>query len=225
MNRLVEQFLFNWDGSPLAPRFNIAPSQPVAAVRVTAEQPERRLAMFRWGLIPSWAKDPAIGNRLINARGESVAEKPSFRNAFRRRRCLVLADGYYEWEKRGTKGKKQPYYFTVQDGEPFALAGLWERWHDADDHLLETCTIITTAANETARAIHDRMPVILNAADYDLWLDHDVSDAERLKPLLRPFPAELMAAYPVDTTVNNPRNETPECVARLPRDADGQELF
>ncbi len=153
----------------LAPRYNVAPTQDVPVVRL--EEGERELVMLRWGLIPSWAKDPEIGNRMINARGETVAEKPSFRSAFRRRRCLVVADGFYEWQKR-PDGPKQPYFITVANGGPFGLAGLWERWSDpTEGYPVESCTVITTGANELLKPIHNRMPVIIDPSDFDAWLD------------------------------------------------------
>jgi len=213
-NVLLEQFLLSVEPE-LAPRYNIAPTQPVAVVRLDPHREGRQLAMLRWGLIPSWAKDPAMGNRMINARGETVAEKPAFRSAFKRRRCLVLADGYYEWQKRGRE--KQPYHIRLRDDRPFAFAGLWETWKGVADGPLtgpiESCTIITMAANELTREIHDRMPVILHPKDHDLWLDPAVQDRDRLTPLLRPFDSDRMIAEPVSSHVNNPRNDDPRCVA------------
>jgi putative SOS response-associated peptidase YedK len=205
---LAEWFLFP-EAAPQSPRYNIAPTQAVAAVRATAEAGKRELCYFRWGLIPSWANDPAIGNRLINARSETAANKPSFRSAFRQRRCLILADGFYEWEKLG--GRKQPYYFRMRYGKPFAFAGLWERW-DRDGPPVESCTILTTSANDLLRSVHERMPVILAPADYGQWLDPAIRQPEELQPLLCPFPADAMTAYPVGLVVNNPRNETPQCI-------------
>jgi putative SOS response-associated peptidase YedK len=168
--------------------------------------------MLRWGLIPSWAKDPAMGAKLINARAETVAEKPSFRSAFRHRRCLVVADGFYEWQKQ--EGKKQPFYFRLQDGQPFAFAGLWESWKDPNGEVVDSCTILTTEANQLMQPIHDRMPVILASQDYDLWLDPTVQ-SEQLQNLLQPFPSEAMVSYPVSTKVNKPTNDTPELVNSL----------
>jgi putative SOS response-associated peptidase YedK len=195
---------------PSVPRYNIAPTQPVAAVRL-AENGQRELTFFHWGLIPSWAKDVKIGSRMINARSETVAEKPSFRTAFKRRRCLIPADGFYEWQKQANG--KQPMFIRPADGEerPFALAGLWEIWHDPDGGALQSCTILTTTPNELMADIHNRMPVIVEPEDYDLWLNPE-PDPEQGLHLLRPYPAEKMTAYPVSTIVNNPRNETPECI-------------
>jgi putative SOS response-associated peptidase YedK len=178
----------------------------VLAVR----EPDGREATFlKWGLVPRWAKDPAVGNRLINARAETVTEKPSFRDAFKRRRCLVPLDGFYEWSRRGDR--KRPFYFHMRDGEPFAVAGLWEVW-EGDGGPLETCTLLTTGANELLAPYHDRMPVILRPEDYDRWLDADISRPELLLPLLRPYSPEEMAAYPVGLLVNSPSNEDPRCV-------------
>jgi putative SOS response-associated peptidase YedK len=192
----------------LSPRYNIAPSQAVAAVRIEAGQ--RRLVMLRWGLLPSWADDLAIGNRMINARAESVAEKPSFRQAFRARRCLVAADGFFEWQKR--EGGKRPFHIRMRDGRPFAFAGLWERWTRGKEPV-ESCTLLTTTANALIRPIHDRMPVIVAPGEFDLWLDPQEAGTERVRAVLRPFSAEAMVATPVGDRVNNPRNDDPECIA------------
>ena len=158
----------------LEPRYNIAPTQPVATVLQTSAH-ERQFQLLRWGLIPAWAKDATMGSRLINARAETVAEKPSFRSAFRHRRCLVIADGFYEWRRQD--GKKQPFYFRMKNQQPFAFAGLWEHWQDPKGEAIDSCTILTTEANELLQQIHERMPVILNPKDYDLWLDPTVTAA------------------------------------------------
>jgi putative SOS response-associated peptidase YedK len=183
----------------LAPRYNIAPTQAVAVIP-NAE--ERKLELFQWGLIPSWAKDPKIGHKLINARAETLAEKPSFRSALKRRRCLVVADGFYEWKKIGAA--KQPIYLTLADGRPFAFAGLWEVWRAPDEKLIKTCTIITTEPNELVAEIHNRMPAILAPEAYDEWLTPGDLDAAQALPLLGPYPAERMRAVPVSTQVNSP---------------------
>jgi len=231
LNLILEQFDLG-DVPDLMPRYNIAPTQMVAAVRAT--ETGRELVKLRWGLIPSWAKDEKIGNRLINARSETASEKPSFRTAFRRRRCLVIADGFYEWQKPGTSASrsansaaeksakssrspvKQPYYIHMRDEQPFAFAGLWETWHgpkDAKlDSPLESCTILTTDPNELMQTLHDRMPVILPPDDYTMWLDPTFQDVAALESLQRPYRDVEMVAEPVSTTVNNPRNETPECI-------------
>jgi putative SOS response-associated peptidase YedK len=199
---------------PLSPRYNIAPSQPVAAVRAAPAGAGRELALLRWGLIPSWSKDPAIGNRLINARAETAREKPSFRNAFRRHRCLIPASGFYEWQRQ--ERGKQPYFVRMRDGRPFAFAGLWDRWESADEGAIETCTILTTAPNAVLAPIHDRMPVILPPAEYARWLDPSLRDTDSLAPLLVPFPPDDMLAFPVSPRVNPPTIDDEKCIAPLP---------
>jgi putative SOS response-associated peptidase YedK len=190
-------------------RYNIAPTQEVLAVRQQAEA--RAAVMLRWGLIPAWARDPAIGQKLINARSETVSEKPSFREAFKARRCLVPADGFYEWRREGAR--KQPYYFQLRDGRPFAFAGLWECWRGADGEPVETCAILTTEANEVLRPVHDRMPVILAPEDYDLWLARRVGNASDVRLLLRPYPAALMTSHPVGRRMNDVRHDDEGCAA------------
>jgi putative SOS response-associated peptidase YedK len=205
---------FSLPGLPaFEPRYNIAPTQPVAAVRAAGEAMVRSLVVLQWGLIPFWAKDSEVGARLINARSETVAEKPAFREAFRRRRCLVLADGFYEWQKQD--GGKQPFYIHLRDGCPFAFAGLWERWNGPEGPI-ESCTLLTTQPNELMRPLHNRMPVILEPKDYDLWIDPGIRQTDLLLPLLYPYPAEQMAAFPVSRRVNNPDNDDPQCVVPLP---------
>ncbi|MEQ8787488.1 MAG: SOS response-associated peptidase [Pirellulaceae bacterium] len=211
---LVEQFRLE-SAPELAPRYNIAPTQDVAVVRnehdtAQDDAARRELVLMHWGLVPSWSKDPKQGARMINARGETAAEKPSFRAAFKRRRCLVLADGYYEWQKTGGK-HKQPFLIHRDDGAAFAFAGLWERWKGDDGPPLESCTIITTSSAESTREIHDRMPVILDEADYDLWLDVQFEDRERLQQLLIPWESDELVAEPVSTHVNNVRHDDPQC--------------
>jgi putative SOS response-associated peptidase YedK len=192
-----------------APRFNIAPSQPLLAI---PNDGANKAAFFVWGLIPMWAKDPAMGNRLINARGETVAEKPSFRGSFKYKRCLILADGFYEWKANlGTK-TKTPYFIHMRDRKPFVFAGLWDAWESPDGSSIKTCTIITTEPNELMKPIHNRMPVILHTRDYAKWLDASPQTPDSLLPLIKPFPADDMAAYPVSTLVNKPSNDKPELV-------------
>ena len=193
----------------LRPRYNIAPSQDVVAIRRAADG--RELVSLRWGLIPFWAKEAAIGNRMINARAETAAGKPAFRAAFRRRRCLVAADGFYEWQKTDG-GPKQPYFIRLADDAPFAIAGLWERWSAPDGEAVESCTLLTTGANDLLRPIHDRMPVILAPAAYDAWLDAEAPSAEAL---LRPYPAGEMTAYAIGRLVNDPRTDAAACIAPL----------
>lgn len=185
----------------IEPRYNIAPTQFVAAIRED-DNKDRELVMLRWGLVPFWAKDPSIGNRMINARAETVAEKPSYRAAFRHRRCLVLADGFYEWRRTGDT--KTPYFISLANGEPFALAGLWESWKDKDSgDLLQTTTLITTDANDFMRPVHHRMPVIVQSDAADEWLSG--SAQESLQHVLERTPS--LQAWPVDRRVNNARNE------------------
>jgi putative SOS response-associated peptidase YedK len=207
---------FQVDNVPiLEPRYNIAPTQSVPTVLETSASTNRQFKMLHWGLIPSWAKDSKMGAKLINARAETVAEKPAFRSAFRQRRCLVLADGFYEWQQQEAKKQKQPFYFRLSDEQPFAFAGLWERWEDATGEEIESCTLLTTEPNELMRPIHNRMPVILDPKDYDLWLDPEVKKSELLQPLLRSYPTEEMTAYPVSKAVNKPSNDSTECIERV----------
>ncbi len=191
------------------PRYNIASTQEVLVVVWDPTNAQRQARLYRWGLIPSWAKAPAIGNQLINAQAETAATKPAFRAAFRKRRCLILADGFYEWKKE--ERHKQPFHIRLGDGRPFAFAGLWEHWDGGDGPAIDSCTILTTTPNDLLRSLHHRMAVILAPEDYDLWLDPTILEVERLQSLLRPYPAEAMTAYPVTTRVNNPANDSPEC--------------
>lgn len=191
-------------------QYNIAPTQMVATVVQHPTSHQRQFQQLRWGLIPSWAKDLSIGAKLINARAETVAEKPSFRSAFKQRRCLVIADGFYEWQKQA--GTKQAFYFRLQDGQPFAFAGLWEKWHSPDQAEIISCTILTTVANELLQPIHERMPVILEPKNYDLWLDPEVQTPQPLQFLLAPYSAAAMTSYPVSKLVNSPKNNSPECL-------------
>jgi putative SOS response-associated peptidase YedK len=204
--------VFALDDVPaLEPRYNIAPTQDVPTVRA-GEEGARAFALLHWGLVPKWAKEKAIGNRMINARAETLAGKPSFRDAFRKRRCLVLADGWYEWQV--APGGKQPWFIRMKDARPFAFAGLWERWKDpATGAPLESCTIVTTDAAESIRKIHERMPVVLAEADQDRWLDTAFSDTDKLSELLRPFDPKLLEAWKVGREVNAPKNQGPELIA------------
>ncbi|MFG0330628.1 MAG: SOS response-associated peptidase [Phycisphaerales bacterium] len=212
----------------LTPRYNIAPTQPTGVIRLDRESRERRLDLLHWGLIPFWAKDPAIGNRMINARSETVATKPAYKNAFKRRRCLVPADGFYEWKKLSatearaagltTKSPKQPVFIHMADEAPFALAGLWEHWQDpkGSGSEIDSFTILTTEANELCRDVHDRMPVIIDRDHYERWLDTDSSeDSNSIDDLLRPYPSELMDRRPVSTRVNRPQNDDASLVERV----------
>jgi len=195
------------------PRFNIAPTQPVIVI---GDDGQRYMQVMRWGLIPGWAKDPNVGNRMINARAETIAEKPAFRAALKKRRCLIPADGFYEWQKLGKV--KQPVRIVLKSREPFGLAGLWERWASPEKVEVLTCTVITTTANELLHAVHDRMPVILNREAEAQWLDPNVTDPAKLLPLLQPYPSRLMEYYPVSTQVNSPVHDGPDCIVRVSAD-------
>lgn len=192
----------------LSARYNIAPTQPVLVITNTVPH---TITFQRWGLIPSWSKDPAIGSTLINARAETLEEKPSFRTAFKRRRCLIPASGFYEWGK-GEGKSKQPYYIYLKDKPVFAFAGLWESWHSPTGEDIQTCTIITTEPNDLIRPLHHRMAVILDPADYETWLAPDELPPTLLKPLLTTYPDVYMAYHAVSTLVNNVRNDSPECI-------------
>jgi putative SOS response-associated peptidase YedK len=205
--RLAEEFGVDAASIELAPNYNVAPTQQVAAV--VDEGGQRRLEVLRWGLIPPWADDPGIGSRMINARSETAPGKPSFRRAFRERRCLIPADGFYEWQR--TNGAKQPYYIHMEDGRPFAFAGLWESWSKGGEGEVRTCTILTTGANALVGEVHDRMPVILAHDAYDVWLD-PASERDELTGLLAPYPVDEMEAYPVSRFVNSPSNNDPRCI-------------
>jgi putative SOS response-associated peptidase YedK len=193
----------------IIPNFNVAPTQEI--LTIVSHDNENKLEKLHWGLVPFWAKDTSIGSRMINARAETVSSKPSFRNAFKKRRCLIPADGFYEWT--GEKGKKQPYYVSIPSGEPFAFAGLWERWTDKDDKsVYSSCTIITTAASESIREIHHRMPVILYPEVYEKWLDVEIQDPKDLESVLRDGIIHDMKYYPVSTFVNSVKNNDPNCI-------------
>jgi len=192
-------------------RYNIAPTQKVAAVRVNENS--REFINLKWGLVPGWAKEPEMGARLINARSETVTEKPSFRDAFRHRRCLIPCDGFFEWRREGTR--KQPFYFRMKDEQPFAFAGLWEHW-EGDGEVIESCTILTTNANQVLAPVHDRMPVIVAPQDYELWLDTKTITPNKLTPLLRPYAATKMTSHLVGLGVNNPRSDSADLIAPFP---------
>ena len=209
VERLAGQFELAKEPPETTPSYNIAPTQEIAAVAADSEG-ERQMRLLHWGLIPRWSRDPEIGNRMINARAESVAEKPTFKAAFRRRRCLIPADGFYEWRRDGGSGPKQPYHIRLSGGAPYAFAGLWESW-ERDGQKIRSCTIITTEANELVADIHHRMPVILPPEDYSAWLDAESGEDELLS-LLAPYPSGQMEAYPVSTHVNRPANDDSGCV-------------
>lgn len=204
------------------PNYNVAPTTDVLVVHEDGE--ERRLDRFRWGLVPFWAKDPSVGNRMINARAETLTTKNAYKRALERRRCIIPADGFYEWKVVPGRRAKQPYFIHRRDGDPLAFAGLWERWRPKDGEgeveTLRSCTIVTGPANEVVAPIHDRMPVVLPPSAWDTWLDPEVDDLELLTGLLVPAPAELFVAHPVSTAVNNVRNRGPELVEPVDPEAD-----
>ena len=201
---VAERFAVEQTLLELQPRYNIAPSQPVAAV---IQRESRVLAELQWGLVPSWARDPAVGHRMINARAESAATRPAFRNAFARGRCLIPASGWFEWKRRGRQ--RLPMLLRRRGGEPFAMAGLYERWKRSDDAVLRTCAILTTEPDEVAATVHDRMPAILTAEACEMWLDRELEDPETLSRLLRPYPLGDLVAHPVSPRVNRPMKTTP----------------
>jgi len=206
------QDLFGLTGTPppaWAPRYNIAPTQPVAAI-ILNEGAQRELTHFQWGLIPSWSKDPTMGSRMINARAETIREKPAFRAALKRRRCLIPANGFYEWQK--TDNAKTPMYITMKDDSPFAIAGLWEQWRSPQEAVIRSCTLITTTPNSMMEKIHDRMPAILNPKEYDRWLAPGELPEMDLHHLLSPYPASKMKVVEVSRKVNSPKFDSAECV-------------
>jgi putative SOS response-associated peptidase YedK len=205
----------------VVPRYNISPSQQVAVIRNLGG--ENHLDFMKWGLVPSWADDMAIGYKLINARSETVFEKNSFKRAIRTRRCLVPISGFYEWQSFGSA--KTPFYITMADNKPFALAGIWEQWKNPDGSIIETCAILTTTPNRLIETIHDRMPVILHPQEYSVWLDREVSDPATLKQLFKPYPAEVMTAFQVSSIVNSVRNDGEECIIKVDSQDDTGLLF
>jgi putative SOS response-associated peptidase YedK len=216
---------FGLDEDPAwTPRWNIAPTQQIATIRQHRSEPKRIFGFMRWGLIPYWAKEPSIGLKTINAMSETAAEKPAFRDAMRWRRCLILADGFYEWKRFGPK-EKQPYNFGMADDSPFAFGGLWDRWLDQDNEAIETCTILTTKPNSLVADVHDRMPVMLRPEHYDLWLDPGITDSKRVVDCLNPLDATLMKKYPVSPHVNRPENDDQECAREIPIAGPPPQLF
>jgi putative SOS response-associated peptidase YedK len=213
-----------YEGVDWGARYNIAPTQNVPVIRQDGKAPVRRASLMQWGLVPHWAKDTTMGARMINARAETAAEKPAFQESLERRRCLIPADGFYEWQRNPKS--KQPFCFEVGEREPFAFAGLWDRWRAADGTFLETCTILTTTANRLLADVHDRMPVILSPTSYDLWLDPGFRDVSGVKEILRPFDADRMRRYPVSARVNTVTNDDPACSEPMARISPAQaELF
>jgi putative SOS response-associated peptidase YedK len=203
------------------PRYNVAPTQPVLVVRQHPTEPVRHLSEMRWGLIPSWSKDASAAARMINARSETAHILPAFRDAIRHRRCLVAADAFYEWKRSAST--KQPYCFEVNEGELFAFAGLWEAWKEPNGAWLKTCCILTTTPNTVTSAVHDRMPVILDSTNYDLWLDPRLKDSTVVHELLKPFDAGAMSCYPVSSRVNNAQNDDEECTRPIKLDIQDQQ--
>ena len=216
--QLREHFEVYIDDGDVAPeaewtaRYNIAPSQQVPVIRQDPTRTRRELSTMRWGLIPYWAKDPTVGYKMINARSESIIEKPAYREPFKSRRCLIPADGFYEWRK--DKSSKQPFHFGMADDSLFAFAGLWDTWKSPEGPI-ETCSILTTTPNALLADIHDRMPVILSPNDFDLWLDPGFHDTSALGDLLRPYDPVAMRRYPVSTLVNHVKNDFPDCAAEF----------
>jgi putative SOS response-associated peptidase YedK len=192
-----------------SPRYNIAPTQQIPTIRQNPKEPVRQISTMRWGLIPSWAHDPSAAAKMINARSETAATKPAFRDPLKFRRCLIPADGFYEWKRTGAA--KQPYCFEMNAGALFAFAGLWDGWKNAEEQWIKTCSILTTTPNVVTSAIHDRMPVILDRDSYDLWLDPGMTKVEAVSDLLRPCDARLMQCYPVNTRINQVANDDEEC--------------
>lgn len=220
LNDVLERFPWIEHHPPdLVPRYNIAPTQPLLVI---ANDHPNDYDYLTWGLVPSWAKDPSIANRMINARLETLAEKPVFAKPLRRRRCLVIADGFYEWKQLGPK-LKQPVRIRMKDQKPFAFAGLWEHWQDANGTEVKSCTIVTTTPNELMKTIHDRMPAIVPPELYLEWIDPAERDEREMASILGPYPAEEMEAYPVSRTVNSPKNEVPACVE--PVEGEKETLF
>jgi putative SOS response-associated peptidase YedK len=211
-----------WDDE-WSPRYNIAPTQSVPVIRQHPKEPVRQIASLRWGLVPNWAKDPSIAMGTINAKSETAATKPAFRDPMRLRRCLIPADGFYEWARKGAS--KQPYCFEVREGELFAFAGLWDGWKNAEGQWIKTCSILTTTPNAVTSAVHDRMPVILDRDSYDLWLDPGMQNVAAISELLKPYDARWMRSYPVSTRINHVGNDDAECSRPVEIAEDQNRLF
>jgi putative SOS response-associated peptidase YedK len=208
--QIIEEYFGSapWDDD-WNPRYNIAPTQPIPVIRQHPKEPIRQLSLMKWGLIPFWSKVPSIATGTINAKSETAAMKPAFHDPLKLRRCLIPADGFYEWRRAATG--KQPYCFEVNEGELFAFAGLWDGWKHASGNWIKTCSILTTTPNAVTSAIHDRMPVILDPDAYDLWLNPAMQDVEPISELLKPYDARLMRCYPVSTRLNHVANDDAEC--------------
>ena len=224
----IAEFFMTLNLKEVTPRYNIAPTQAVLAVIKPPREPGNYAFPMRWGLVPSWAKDLKIGQKLTNARSETLSEKPSFRGAYKYRRCLIPAAGFYEWQRDGSR--KQPFFITSTSKSPLAMAGLWEHWSGPAGEEIQSCTIITTAANEVMAPIHDRMPVLLAKEHFQTWLAPDLQDTKPFRDLLVPCPDEWLNAYPVSPYVSNYRNEGPRCIEPLaegdhPQEPTQMELF
>ena len=208
--QIIEEYFGSapWD-EDWSPRYNIAPTQPVPVIRQNPREPVRQISTMRWGLVPHWAKDASGAASTINARSETAAEKPAFRDPMRYRRCLIPADAFYEWKRNGAS--KQPYCFEVNDGEMFAFAGLWDGWKHSSGQWIKTCSILTTTPNAVTSAIHDRMPVIVHPDSYDLWLDPGMTNVQTISELLKPYDAQSMRCFPVSTRINHAANDDEEC--------------
>jgi len=212
----------SWD-EDWSPRYNIAHTQPVPVIRQNPKKPVRVVTSMRWGLIPFWAKDPSVAAGTMNARSETASIKPAFAEPFKFRRCLIPADGFYEWKK--STGSRQPYCFEIGDGELFAFAGLWDGWKDANGNWVRSCSILTTTPNAVTSAVHDRMPVILNRDDYNMWLDPGMNDLTVLSDLLRPYDAQFMRSYPVSSRINNVANDDSGCSVPVQLSQNQHHLF
>lgn len=209
-NEMLAQIFGVAAAKDIKPRYNISPTQQVPVVRTSPEDNTRHINLLKWGLIPSWSKDPFIGNHMINARSETVDLKPAFRSALKHRRCIVPASGFYEW--RAVEGKKHPLYITLKDNSLIMFAGIWDHWKNPEGAVIESFSILTTSSNELIKPLHDRMPVILDPQYKDIWLDSELADPEQLKPLFKPYPSGQMEMYPVSDLVNSPKNDNPECI-------------
>lgn len=213
--KLIQEEMFR----EFEPRYNIVPTQPVLTIRADGEKSSQRVAHWhRWGLVPFWARDIKIGYKMINARSETVSEKPAFRNAIKYRRCILPASGFFEWQRKDPQKPKQPYYFHSADGDPLAMAGLWENWQDGDGAAVFSCCMLTTGPNSLMEPIHNRMPVFLEEKDFDCWLDPDLHNPEILKPLLKPCREDLLSCRPVSTLVNSPKNDSPDILEEIDPD-------
>lgn len=197
----------------ITPRYNIAPTQQSPVVRISPTDNQLHIDYLKWGLIPSWAKDPTIGSKMINARSETVDEKPSFKSALKHRRCIIPASGFYEWQE--VDGKKHPLYIKLKDDSLMMFAGIWDHWKSPEGEVIESFSMLTTISNELIKPLHERMPVILVPGNKDIWLDSLISDPEQLRLFFTPYPSDMMDMYPVSDLVNSPRNDKPECIFRI----------